>query len=412
MQDAPQVLAVSDLTELLKSVVEETFPQVWVSGEISNLVRAGSGHLYFTLKDEHAQLKAVMWRTAAQRLRFQPHDGLEVIAAGPLEVYAPRGQYQIVVQQLQPKGLGALELALRQLQQKLSAEGLFAPERKRPLPAFPRRLALVTSPAGAAVRDLIQVISRRWPLVDLIVVPVAVQGDGAGQDIAEGLRKAAQIPGVDLMITGRGGGSLEDLWAFNEEVVARAIAASPIPVITAIGHEIDVTIADLVADRRALTPSEAGELAVPLRTEIEQLLTTARRRLTTALTQRAFMLRTTLDSLAKRRCFTRPTEHIHDLATRIDECESRLKSAMRHRTELARHQLAGLSGALQALSPLGILQRGYSLTKRVSTAAIIRSAADLRVGEELLTEFASGKVVSRVQELLPEVAPTIAPDEE
>ncbi len=397
MSDSPPVLSVSDLTELLKSVVEEAFPQVWVSGEISNFLRAGSGHLYFTLKDEAAQLKAVMWRTAAQRLRFQPHAGLEVIAAGSLEVYPPRGQYQLVVREMQPKGLGALELALQQLQKKLSAEGLFAPERKRPLPAFPQRLALVTSPAGAAVRDLIQVITRRWPLVDLIIVPVAVQGDGAAQEIAEGLQQAARIPGLDVIITGRGGGSLEDLWAFNEEVVARAIAASPIPVVTAVGHEIDVTIADLVADRRALTPSEAGELTVPLRSDVEQLLATTRQRLSAALSQRARILRTTLDSLARRRCFTRPTERLQNLATRVDEWEIRLKSVMRHRVEIARQQLAGLSGALQALSPLGILERGYSLTKKLPSGNLVRSAADLRVGEEILTEFASGSVISRVQ---------------
>lgn len=405
MSDSPPVLSVSDLTELLKSVVEETFPQVWVSGEISNCTRAGSGHLYFTLKDESAQLKAVMWRNAAQRLRFQLQDGLEVIATGPLEVYPARGQYQIIVQQMQPKGLGALELALRQLQQKLSAEGLFDPARKRPLPTFPRRLALVTSPTGAAVRDLIQVITRRWPLVQLVVVPVAVQGEGAAAEIAEGLRQAARIPDIDVIITGRGGGSLEDLWAFNEEVVARAIAASPIPVVSAVGHEIDVTIADLVADRRALTPSEAGELVVPLLSDIEQILATAQQRLPAALRQRAGILRTTLDALAQRRCFTRPRERLHDWATRLDEGEARLQSAARHLAELARQRLSGLGAALQALSPLGILQRGYSLTRKLPSRVVVRSTADLRVGEEILTGLASGEVVSLVQEIRPAIPP-------
>lgn len=396
--EQPPILSVSDLTDLLKSVVEETFPHVWVAGEISNLTRAGSGHLYFTLKDAQAQLKAVMWRSAAQRLRFQPHDGLEVVAAGPLEVYAPRGQYQIIVQQMQPQGVGALELALRQLQQKLAAEGLFDPDRKRPLPRFPRRVALVTSPSGAAVRDLIQVMTRRWPLVDLVVVPVAVQGEGAANDIAEGLRRAARLPNVDVIITGRGGGSLEDLWAFNEEAVARAIAASPVPVVTAVGHEIDVTIADLVADRRALTPSEAGELVVPLLSDVEQNLAALRQRLTTALRQRARQARLTLDSLAQRRCFTRPLDRIHDHAARLDDLEARLTTALKHRVETARHQLAGLATTLDALSPLAVLKRGYSLTRRLPTREIVRSAAELKIGDRLCTRLAEGEVVSIVEE--------------
>ncbi len=396
--DEPPILSVSELTTLLKAVVEETFPMVWVAGEISNLTRAGSGHLYFTLKDGEAQLKACMWRNAAQRLRFQPQDGLEIIASGPLEVYAPRGQYQIIVHQMQPQGVGALELALRQLQQKLGAEGLFEPARKRPLPAIPRRIALVTSPSSAAVRDLIQVITRRWPLVDLIVVPVAVQGEGAAAEIAEGLQFAARLPGVDVIITGRGGGSLEDLWAFNEEAVARAIAASPIPVVTAIGHEIDVTIADLVADRRALTPSEAGELVVPLLKDVQQALTTSRQRLTAALQRRSQQARLTLDGLAQRRCFMRPMDRLHDAATRLDEHEARMKVALRHQLDAAKQRLAGLAATLQALSPLAVLERGYSLTRKLPTRDVLRSAADIRVGDQILTCLSEGEIVSLVTE--------------
>lgn len=396
--DEPPILSVSDLTSLLKTVVEETFPQVWVSGEISNLTRAGSGHLYFTLKDSEAQLKAVMWRTAAQRLRFQPQDGLEVIASGPLEVYAPRGQYQIIVQQMHPQGVGALELALRQLQQKLGEEGLFDPARKRPLPMIPRRIALVTSPAGAAVRDLIQVITRRWPLVELVVIPVAVQGAGAAGEIAEGLRQAACLPEVDVIITGRGGGSLEDLWAFNEEVVARAIVASPIPVVTAIGHEIDVTIADLVADRRALTPSEAGELVVPLLSDVKQQLATSRQRMIAALQRQAQQARVTLDSLSQRRCFTYPAERLHDWATRLDELEARMKMALKHRLDSAKHQLSGFATTLQALSPLAVLDRGYSLTRKLPSQDVVRSAAEVQVGDQILTRLAQGEIVSVVTE--------------
>jgi len=267
MADA-EILSVSELTARLKALVETGFPHVCVEGEISNLTKATSGHVYFTLKDEGAQLRAVMWRSAAARIRFELSDGLHVVAVGPVEVYATRGSYQIVVEQLAPQGIGPLELAFRQLYEKLAAEGLFRPERKRPLPRFPRRIALVTSPAGAAVRDMLQVITRRWPACPIVIVPVPVQGASAAPEIAAAFQSLAKIPDVDVVITGRGGGSLEDLWAFNEEVVARAIFACPIPVVSAVGHEIDVTIADLIADRRALTPSEAAELVVPQRTEI------------------------------------------------------------------------------------------------------------------------------------------------
>ncbi|HEV3304238.1 MAG TPA: exodeoxyribonuclease VII large subunit, partial [Planctomycetaceae bacterium] len=255
-----EVLSISELSRRLKALVEMSFPFVCVEGEISNFSRAASGHIYFTLKDQSAQIRAVLWRSAAMRVRFELHDGLHVVAAGPVEVYAQRGSYQLVVERLVPQGIGPLELAFRQRYEKLAAEGLFAEQRKRPLPRFPRRIALVTSPSGAAVRDLLQVITRRWPACDLVIVPVPVQGQQAAPAIAAGMRAAARLPRVDVIICGRGGGSLEDLWAFNEEIVARAIFVCPIPVVSAVGHEIDVTIADLVADKRALTPSEAGEL--------------------------------------------------------------------------------------------------------------------------------------------------------
>ena len=308
------VLTVSALTFVLKDVVESAFPHVWVSGEISNLMKAGSGHVYFTLKDDSAQLKAVMWRSTAQRVRFDLRDGMEVIAAGAIQVYEARGQHQLVIEQMQPKGIGPLELAFRQLQQKLAAEGLFAPERKRPLPRFPRRIALITSPTGAAVRDMIQVMTRRWPRADIVVVPVVVQGDQAAGQIAAALRRVHTIPRVDVVICGRGGGSLEDLWAFNEETVARAIHACHVPVISAVGHEVDVTIADLVADRRALTPSEAAELVVPLESDVRMELDQIRQRLMSSLRQQTQQARMRLDSLASRRCFTRPLDRIHDLS--------------------------------------------------------------------------------------------------
>jgi exodeoxyribonuclease VII large subunit len=261
---APQTLTVSELTARIKDMLEGSFPAVWVSGEISNFSRPQSGHCYFTLKDDIAQIRAVMWRGTALKLKFAMSDGLEVLCRGHLDVYAPRGSYQLVVDELEPKGVGALELALRKLREKLSAEGLFDPARKRPLPVFPKRIAFVTSPTGAAVRDFLEVLRRRWRGVEVLIIPARVQGDGSVTEIVAGIRAANRLkPAPDVLIVGRGGGSLEDLWSFNEEAVVRAIAASRIPTVSAVGHEIDVTLADLVADVRALTPSEAAERVVP-----------------------------------------------------------------------------------------------------------------------------------------------------
>jgi exodeoxyribonuclease VII large subunit len=391
------VLTVSALTFVLKEVVESAFPHVWVCGEISNFMRAGSGHVYFTLKDDAAQLKAVMWRTTAQRIRFDLRDGQEVIVAGSIQVYEARGQHQIVVEQLQPKGIGPLELAFRQLQQKLAAEGLFAPERKRPLPRFPQRIALVTSPAGAAVRDMIQVITRRWPKASIVVVPVAVQGEQAAPQIAAALRRVHTIPEVDVVICGRGGGSLEDLWAFNEEVVARAIFDCRVPVISAVGHEVDVTIADLVADRRALTPSEAAELVVPLENDVRGELTLMQQRLVASLQQQTQRARLRLDAVAGRRCFARPLDRIHDLARTLDELDGRLKRGIRQSVESSRQTVNALAASLNALSPLAVLDRGYSLTKRLPDGDLIRDASTLKVGDRLSTLLAQGSVISEVQ---------------
>jgi exodeoxyribonuclease VII large subunit len=393
----PQVLTVSELTAVLRGVVEQCFPCVWVAGEVSNCKRAGSGHIYFTLKDDDAQLKAVMWRSAAQRLRFELRDGLEIVASGPIEVYAPHGEYKLIAERITPQGMGALELALRQLQQKLDAEGLFAPERKRPLPRFPRRIALVTSAQGAAVRDIIQVLMRRWRLADVVVLPVAVQGDGAAEQIAVALAQVRLIPRVDVVICGRGGGSLEDLWAFNTEVVARAIAACAAPVVSAVGHEVDVTIADLVADRRALTPSEAAELVVPDRAEFRSELDRLRGRLTTGLRQRAEQARWQLDALASRRCYTRPLDRLHDLATGLDELELRLQRAMRRLLSDQRTKLEATACQLDALSPLAVLSRGYSVTKRLADGVLVRDAGMLNSGDRLSTLLAEGEVISVVE---------------
>jgi exodeoxyribonuclease VII large subunit len=394
---AEEILSITELSRRLKTLVEISFPYVCVEGEISNLSRAASGHVYFTLKDEGAQIRGVLWRRAAVRVRFDLHDGLHVVAAGPLEVYAARGSYQLVVERLIPQGIGPLELAFRQRYEKLAAEGLFEQERKRPLPRFPRRIALVTSPSGAAVRDLLQVITRRWPACDLIVVPVPVQGAGAAAAIAAGLRSAAQLPRVDVIIAGRGGGSLEDLWEFNEEVVARAIFASPIPVVSAVGHEIDVTIADLVADKRALTPSEAGELVVPQRADVLTDFAHLGSRMETAMREALRRRRLFVDRLAGCRALTRPLETVRYRQQQLHDLSQRLGRGARRRIERTSHELRSLSGHLDALSPLKVLGRGYSLTRRETTGEIVRRVEDVGIGERIRTNLAEGQLISVVE---------------
>lgn len=411
-----RVLTVSQLTAGIKELLESSFPAVWVSGEVSNLSRPGSGHCYLTLKDEQAQIRAVLWRTTASRLRFELEDGMEVICQGDLDVYAPRGSYQLVIRKIEPKGVGALELALRRLRERLAAEGLFAAERKRPLPRFPRRVAFVTSPTGAAVRDFLEVLRRRWRGTDVLIVPVRVQGDGAAVEIAAGIeavnRLAAHPNGlpIDCLIVGRGGGSLEDLWAFNEEPVVRAIHASQIPVISAVGHEIDVTLSDLVADRRALTPSEAAELVAPDSEEIAAALRGYRKRLALALQGRAAMLRARLDAIAARRVFRRPRDRVEELVQRLDELSARHDRAMRRMLHNVRRTAAAVEGRLESLSPLGVLKRGYSLTTRAADGQIIRDAAVLAVGETMMTRFAAGQAISRVEEIPPAALPAPGPE--
>ena len=401
-KDSPPLnnaLTVSQLTASLKGVMESSFRFVWVSGEISNCKAASSGHVYFTLKDEDAQISAILWRSAAQRLRFQLKDGMKVLAAGPIQLYESRGQYQLIAEQLEPQGIGALELAFRQLQRKLEAEGLFDADRKREWPTFPCRIALITSPTGAAVRDMLQVIARRWPYANVVLVPVPVQGAEAAPLIAEALRKVHLIPGVEVVICGRGGGSLEDLWAFNEEVVARAIYDCLVPVISAVGHEIDLTIADLVADKRALTPSEAAELVVPLESDVRRLLEQFRQRLTSALQYQAQRARHQVERMAHHRCFARPVDRIRELESQVDEIEERIRRGMTRRLESGRHELATLAASLNALSPLGVLDRGYSLTKRLSDETLIRDARDLNVGDRISTLLANGSLISQITEI-------------
>ena len=395
---APQTLTVSQLTAQIKDMLEGAFPSVWVAGEVSNFSRPQSGHCYFTLKDDQSQIRAVMWRGTATKLKFDLADGLEVICRGHLDVYGPRGSYQLVVDELQPKGVGALELALRKLREKLAAEGLFEAARKRSLPVFPKRMAFVTSPTGAAVRDFLEVLRRRWRGVDVLIIPARVQGEGAAAEIVAGIRAANRlVPRPDVLVVGRGGGSLEDLWAFNEEPVIRAIAASKIPTVSAVGHEIDVTLSDLVADVRALTPSEAAERVVPAEDEIRKRLLGYRDRIRSSALRRITLARSRLETIAAHRPFRRPFDVVHDRNRQLDELALRGTSALRSLLHERQRRFAGLAGQLQSLSPLAVLERGYSITHDAKTGKVVRTAIQLKPGQTIVTKFAQGEAKSVVE---------------
>ncbi|MCS6866822.1 MAG: exodeoxyribonuclease VII large subunit [Gemmataceae bacterium] len=397
-----QPLTVSQLTAQVRGVVEAKFPQVWVVGEVSNFTRASSGHWYFTLKDAQSQIKCAMFRGFNLRMKFDPQDGQEILARGRLTVYDPRGEYQLLVEEIQPKGVGAAELALRRLKEKLLAQGYFDPRRKRPLPRPPRRVALVASATGAAVRDMIEVFAQRWPFTELIVKPARVQGEGAAQDIAVSIRllnwlhTTGRLP-IDVMVLGRGGGSAEDLWAFNEELVAEAIFTSQIPVISAVGHEIDVTIADLVADHRAETPTAAVVALTPHREEMLQQLGEWHQRLTASLQRRLQRWRERLEDFASRPVFRRPQQRISDLEQRLDDIASRLHRAVQVRLNQARQKVLEFSGLLESLSPLQVLARGYSLT-HTGDGQLVRDPSGLQPGDVLITTLAHGSIRSLVTE--------------
>jgi exodeoxyribonuclease VII large subunit len=402
------VLTVGELTRGIKELLEEAHPDVWVEGEVSNLARPASGHQYFTLKDEEAPLKSVIYRGVGMRLKFDLRDGMRVIARGRISVYAPRGEYQLLVEQVQPKGIGPLDLAFRQLKERLFVKGYFDPERKRPIPRIPRRIALVTSPTGSAVRDMLEVLARRWPAVEVWVCPVPVQGDDAAPQIAAALgflnrigARDGETP-IDTLLLARGGGSLEDLWPFNEEVIAHAIVRSEIPVLTGIGHEDDVTIADLVADRRALTPSEAAERAVPDRAEVARKMTADLARMGVALKRQLDRARAHLEQLVARPCLRRPTDRLREQARRLDEMAERLERGLARRLEQSRHRLDALAGRLGGLSPLGVLSRGYSLTRRLDDLSVVRGVEQVGVGDWLVTQVAKGRIISRVESVTPD----------
>jgi exodeoxyribonuclease VII large subunit len=388
------VLSVSDLNRLLRASLEADYAEVWVAGEISSLRMPGSGHLYFCLKDRRSQIAAVMFRSAQRTLPFRPRDGLEVIAHGRISLYEPRGDLQLMIDTLEPRGVGGVQLALEQLKQRLAAEGLFDSARKRPLPAWPRAVGVVTAVTGAALHDIVAVLRARMPHVRIVVRPVRVQGRLAGADIAAAVADFAEVRDVDVLIVGRGGGSTEDLWAFNEERVARAIAASRVPVVSAVGHEIDVTLADLAADCRAATPTAAAALVVPDCAELRRRLRIREAALAAALRTDLRRRRAWVAALARH--VRDPRRHLADQRRRLTELGARADRALLGAVRMERARLDGHAERLQALSPLAILERGYSIVRR-EDGQVVRASGEIQVGDGLEVRFRSGSARVRVE---------------
>jgi len=436
----PRVYSVSELTREIKAILEGRFPSVLVKGEVSNLRAPSSGHLYFTLKDADACIDAVLFRTEARRLRFSVQNGLSLVARGRLALYEPQGRYQLVCDTVEPLGAGALQIAFEQLKERLQKEGLFESGRKRTLPFLPRRIAVVTSPSGAAVHDFLRVLHRRYPNLPVLIVPARVQGEGAAQEIARGIVRAAKQPRVDVVVVARGGGSLEDLWAFNEEVVARALCGCPVPTVSAVGHEIDVTIADYCADVRAPTPTAAAELIARVKDELvadlaqrrarlaramrgqlerregvldklrarvadprrligdrKLRLDRARQRVEDLLHDRIAVRHQALRALRERLQAQHPRERLHRLEREVARLEEKLKSLAGRALAARRHRYEGLTARLDALSPLKVLARGYAVAFDERGHALQR-AAQVQPGERVRVRLHEGELSAQVVE--------------
>jgi len=394
----PRIYSVSELTAELKALLENTFTGVWVEGEISNFKHHTSGHMYFTLKDDRGQLRAVMFRGSNRGLQFRPEDGLAVIVFGNVTIYEPRGEYQVYVEYMEPKGLGALQLAFEQLKTRLETEGLFDPARKRPIPLLPKKIGIVTSPSGAAIRDILQIIHRRFANVQVLIFPVRVQGEGAAAEIVEGVECLNKRGDLDVLIVARGGGSIEDLWAFNEEVVARAIYVSQTPVISAVGHETDFTIADFVADVRAPTPSAAAELVISRKAELSQRVDDLFSRLVSHMRYRAERSGERLRSLERHLRLLSPLERVKRQRERLRDGALALQSSMSHRLALWRGDLRTAAARLDSLSPLAILARGYSVCRRLPDLSILTRAASVAEGGRVEVLLHQGGLICRVEE--------------
>jgi len=436
--DEDLIYSVSELTQSVKFLLEEEFPSVWLTGEISNYRLPSSGHAYFALKDSESQIRCVFFKWLMGHVRFDIEDGLEVLVRGRLTVYEARGEYQITVDYMEPRGVGALQLAFEQLKERLLKEGLFDTDKKKAIPQFPEKIGIVTSPTGAAVKDILSVITRRFPNVNILICPVRVQGDGAAEEIAAGIETLNDIGGIDVMIVTRGGGSIEDLWAFNEEVVARAIYASNIPVISAVGHEIDFTISDFAADLRAPTPSAAAELVVPDREELKREIADITNRMIGVVLNDISNLRDRLEYLTNRCALASPTARLGEMRQRLDDMEEvivrdiirlcfhsrevlegfreriwkqqgdkkiallrgtltdlqkRLLASIINRGRFAQNRLASIAGKLNALSPLASLERGYSICYSHEDGRVIKGVEGLALGDRLDIRLWGGKLL-------------------
>jgi exodeoxyribonuclease VII large subunit len=438
-----KIYTVTELNALIRSEMERIFPSVWVEGEVSNLRTPQSGHCYLTLKDNGAQIKAILFKSTLKGIKFAPAEGQHLLCRGRLTVYEPRGEYQIVLEAVEPKGIGALQLAFDQLKEKLRLRGWFDPSHKKPIPSFPRRIGIITSPTGAAIRDMLQIIKRRHPAVDILINPVPVQGDEAAPAIARAIAEMNEIGGIDVLIIGRGGGSLEDLWAFNEEIVAEAIFKSDIPVISAVGHETDVTISDFVADLRAPTPSAAAELVVKNHLElIERIHLSKSRlihayqkflngmfkdleglkkrlsspgrlienhfqkcddligRLTVAAMRNAAGRRKAFEHLLKNLETQNPSQKFIRLKEEVLRLFDRLAKQVRHEIALKHQKVETLLSGLNSLGPVEILKRGYSITRKLPGQSILKSSREVLKGDGIEIILADGKVRAKVTEIV------------
>lgn len=396
-QQKRPVLTVSQLTSMVKGTLEENFAIVWVEGEVSNLRTPSSGHIYFTLKDENSQIRVVMFKGQGRFLKFKPEDGLHIILRGNITVYEARGEYQVLADYIEPVGAGALQLAFEQLKEKLAKEGLFDKARKRPVPMVPKKVGIITSPTGAAIRDMLHILGRRFANLHVLIYPVRVQGAEAPPDIVQGIRDMNTIPDLDAIIVGRGGGSIEDLWAFNDEGVARAIYNSRAPVISAVGHETDFTIADFVADLRAPTPSAAAELVVQNKVDLEERLENLYRRLCHIVKGELNLLHSHIRNLEGR--LKTPRDRVNQLLQRLDDMTLRLHLSMRQKLEFTKRKLEGEMSLLNSLSPLSILNRGYSITTSIETGMVIKEIGAVKMGDRVGVRVTDGEMVCCIERL-------------
>lgn len=393
---APRVYSVAELLTGVRQLLEDRIGRLWVSGELSNLHRASSGHSYFSLKDDSAQIRAVLFRMAARRVPFEIEEGMEVLVHAEVTVYEPRGDLQLIVRHIEPRGQGALQLALEQLRRRLEAEGLFDDARKRPLPVFPRSVGLVTSPTGAAVRDVIQVAGRLFPRIPIRLLPTRVQGEGAEEEIAEALEAIGSHPEIEVVLLVRGGGSLEDLWAFNSERVVRAVVACPVPVVTGVGHEVDFALVDAAADLRAPTPSAAAALVLPDRQALREQLQTSSRRLTRSILSSLERGRNRWERELMGLRMLAPATRLATQRTRLAAAGGRLLAATRSQQALAHSRLAGMAAALDSLSPLAVLARGYAVVRRQEDGVVVRRAADVKPGQGVSLRVSKAKIEATV----------------